>query len=180
MHRCNAILSITQGKKGEKKVESQYDADLQDIKIDPELVIMNLEASSDQEALEILARRLFEKGYVKESYVQAVKNREKTFPTGLEMNDTGIALPHTDSIHVNQQAIAIGVLKRPVAFVEMGTESDPVNVELMFMLAVKKADSQVNFLGRLLDAFQKAGRLKDIKNAATPEEITMLFKQTLK
>lgn len=161
-------------------MENETDTDLQDIIIDPGLVVMNLEASSDQEALDILAHKLLEWGYVKESYVQAVKDREKTFATGLAFEIMGIALPHTDSVHVIRQSIAIGVLKKPVTFKEMGTENDHVNVELIFMLAIKKSETQIDFLGKMLDVFQGQEKLKNIKNATSPEEITKLFKQYIK
>lgn len=152
---------------------------LSDIVIEPELVVMDMCASSDQNAIDILANRLLKVGYVKESYVQAVKDREKTFSTGLALDEACIALPHTDAIHVNKEAVAIGVLKKPVNFGEMGSQDGKVNVQLMFMLAIKKSDSQVDFLGGMIDALQRPGRLNSIKNAASPEEVVGLFKQYL-
>ena len=50
---------------------------LGDVYISPELILMNIEAKTDQEAIEILAKHLYEKGIVKESYIDAVKEREK-------------------------------------------------------------------------------------------------------
>ena len=60
---------------------------------------------------------------------------------------------HTDSIHVNRQAIAVGILKEPVKFCHMGME-ESVKCEMMFMMAIKKPESQVDFLGRMMDIFQ--------------------------
>ena len=80
---------------------------LGDVYISPELILMDIEAKTDQEAIEILAKHLYEKGIVKESYIDAVKEREKVFSTGLNFEEMGIAIPHTDSIHVNRQAIAV-------------------------------------------------------------------------
>ena len=155
------------------------DGDLSDIAIEPELVVMDMRASSDQNAIEILAHRLLEVGYVKERYVQAVKDREKAFCTGLALSEGCIALPHTDSIHVNKEAVAIGVLRKPVTFGEMGTQDDKVDVQLMFMLAIRKSDCQIDFLGEMIDALQAPGRLNSIRNAASPEEVVRLFKQYL-
>ena len=50
------------------------------------------------------------------------------------------------SIHVNRQAIAIGVLKKPVSFCHMGMPEVPVETEMMFMMAIEKPDSQVEWL----------------------------------
>ena len=41
---------------------------LGDVYISPELILMDIEAKTDQEAIEILAKHLYEKGIVKESY----------------------------------------------------------------------------------------------------------------
>ena len=89
-------------------------------------------------------------------------------------------MPHTDSIHVNKEAVAIGVLRKPVTFGEMGTQDDKVDVQLMFMLAIRKSDCQIDFLGEMIDALQAPGRLNSIRNAASPEEVVRLFKQYLR
>ena len=38
--------------------------------------------------------------------------REERFPTGLDTGNFGIAIPHTDGIHVNKPAIAIAILSK--------------------------------------------------------------------
>ena len=40
---------------------------LGDVYISPELILMDIEAKTDQEAIEILAKHLYEKGIVKET-----------------------------------------------------------------------------------------------------------------
>ena len=136
---------------------------LGDVYISPELILMDIEAKTDQEAIEILAKHLYEKGIVKESYIDAVKEREKVFSTGLNFEEMGIAIPHTDSIHVNRQAIAVGM------------PEEPVKCEMMFMMAIEKPESQVDFLGRMMDIFQSEGYLRGLKACATPEELAEKF-----
>lgn len=148
---------------------------LGDVYISPELILMDIEAKTDQEAIEILAKHLYEKGIVKESYIEAVKEREKVFSTGLNFEEMGIAIPHTDSVHVNKQAIAVGVLKNEVKFCHMGMPEEPVNCEMMFMMAIEKPESQVDFLGRMMDIFQSEGYLKELKSCTTEEELAKKF-----
>lgn len=150
---------------------------LGDVYIAPELVLMDIDASTDQEAIEILAKHLYDKGIVKESYIEAVLEREKVFSTGLAFEEMGIAIPHTDSIHVNKQAIAVGILKNPVEFCHMGMPEVPVKVEMMFMMAIKKPESQVDFLGKMMDIFQAEGNLKGLKACASEEDLAKQFKQ---
>lgn len=148
---------------------------LDDITVSPELVIMDLEAETDQEAIGQMAEMLYNREYVKESYIQAVKDREKEFFTGLGFEEMGVALPHTDAIHVNRQAIAIGVLKKPVSFRTMGELDGTVDVQLMFMLAINKPDKQLDFLSSMIDSCQKEGNLSGIFNSSTAEEAAERF-----
>lgn len=150
---------------------------LGDIYISPDIVMLDLDAASDQDAIDQLATRLLERGIVKESYIPAVKQREKDFCTGLGFEAMGVALPHTDSIHVNRQAIAIGVLKNPVTFHAMGMPEETVEVSLMFMLAIQKPEAQITFLGKMVEVFQTPGCLDSVKNAATPEEAAETFRR---
>lgn len=153
---------------------------LDDITVSPELVILDLEAETDQEAIGRMAGMLCEKGYVKESYIQAVKDREKEFFTGLGFEEMGVAIPHTDAIHVNRQAIAIGILKKPVSFRTMGELDGSVNVQLMFMLAINKPDKQLDFLSRMIDSCQKEGNLTGVFEASSKEEAAERFKEFFK
>lgn len=148
---------------------------LDDIAVSPELVMMELEAQTDQEAIGIMAKMLYDKGYVKESYIEAVKDREKGFFTGLGFEEMGVALPHTDAIHVKRQAIAIGILKKPVRFRTMGELDGYVEVRLMFMLAINKPDQQLDFLSHMIDSCQKEGNLSGIYNAADSAEAAKRF-----
>lgn len=97
-------------------MQGEVTEDMKNVMIAPELVIMNLKAESSEEVLDLIANRLVETGCVKESYVEAVKKRETVFPTGLPVEEMGIALPHTDSVHVNKQAIAVGILEKTGCF----------------------------------------------------------------
>lgn len=148
---------------------------LEGMNVKPNLVMMDIEASTGQQALDILANRLFEEGIVKKSYIAAVKARETEYCTGLQFEEMGIAIPHTDVEHVNQGAIGIGILKRPVPFCFMGMPEISVDVEIMFMMAIKEAHTQIEFLQALMTIFQTKGRLKAIKACKTPEEVVDTF-----
>lgn len=150
---------------------------MDDITISPELVLMDLQAETDQEVIGIMARHLYELGYVKESYIKAVQDREKEFYTGLDFEEMGVALPHADSVHVEHQAIAIGILKNPVTFHAMGDPVETLPVKLVFMLAIKKPDKQLDFLSRLMESCQKEGCLSGVYNAGSKDEAVDLFKK---
>lgn len=136
-----------------------------------DLVVRDLEASSDQGAIEKLATFLHEKGLVKESYIHAIMEREKVFSTGLPTGSIGVAIPHTDVEHVNEAAVAIGILKDPVPFTVMASEDDKVDVKVMFMLAVKEPHAQIELLQTLMGVLSDPALLESISEATSNREV---------
>lgn len=156
-------------------MESETMKLLEGMRVDENLVMIDIEASTDKEALDILGKKLLEQGVVKESYLPAVQAREVEYCTGLQFEEMGIAIPHTDTEHVNEGAIGIGILKKPVTFQSMGMPDVPVEVEIMFMMAMKEAHTQIEFLQALMTIFQTEGRLKALKNCKTSKEVSDTF-----
>jgi len=89
------------------------------------LIVPDLEAKSSDEVFEKLGGLFIAEGYCRDTYVDALKDREKDFPTGVNMGSIGIAIPHTDKQHVIKGGVAIGVLKESVHFYQMGTTDEP-------------------------------------------------------
>ena len=87
-----------------------------------------------EEVLAYLGQVMVDCGLVYESYPTAVLEREKIFPTGLQFQDYGIAIPHTDVEHVKKAQLAIMTLDQPVDFYQMGTSDVVVPVQVVFML----------------------------------------------
>ncbi len=145
--------------------------------LDENLIVPALDATNSDEVFEKLGGRLIEQGYCKESYINALKERESNYPTGIDLNGINFAMPHTDQQHVNKTAIAIGVLTKPVHFYHMGTTDQDVMVDLIFMLAVKDPNAHLGVLGRLLELFQDQSLLERLTKAKNPKEIIEIFKQ---
>ena len=139
-------------------------------------VILDMEAGSNTEAIEQLAQRLLENEMVKPSFPSAILKREEEYCTGLTFEEMCIALPHTDAEHVLHPCIAVGTLKHPVTFQSMGEPEVPCEVEMVFMLAIKEPQAQLELLQTLMQAFQGPGRLPALKACKTPVELIELFK----
>ena len=140
-------------------------------KLKEELIIPGLEAKSSDDIFEALGGKLVKQGYCKESYVQALKDREAEFPTGINTGEKGVAIPHTDVSHVNKKGIAIATLKQPVEFVEMGTDDEYVNAQVVFMLAVDE------LLQAILAVLQDQEVLKKLIEAKDAKEIIKIIKE---
>ena len=118
------------------------------------LIFTNVEAETKEDVLRKMSHNLYEKGLVKETYKEAVLEREKNFATGLPTNYYSVALPHTDVEHVNKEAISVAVLKNPVPFGVMGgEESEETPVKVVFLLAMNQKHSQLELLKRLMQLF---------------------------
>lgn len=149
-----------------------------DTKISSELTMVQLEGKTDQEVLQKMSQHLYDNGMVKESYIDAVKEREKVYPTGLQCDGIGIAIPHTDSEHVIEQSICIATLKEPVTFLQMGTEDQKVSVSIVFMLGIKNPKQQIDFLQELMTLVEHPEELEKLKNAKNKEEACNQFIQS--
>lgn len=121
-----------------------------------------LSENNDEQVLEKLADTLYGQDYVTEQYKGAIKRREKEFPTGLPTGEICVAIPHTDPQYVNAPAICLGILEKPVEFHVMGMENETVDVQIVFMLAIKKKEDQLGLLQKLIEVCQNQEILKVI------------------
>lgn len=134
---------------------------------------------SREQAIRELAALLQAGGFVKESFTDAVIAREQVFPTGLPTQPVGIAIPHTDSEHVNRGAIAVGILVEPVTFNEMGDLEATVDVSIINVLAIPDPKAVVSTLSALAHTFQKSGFLERLSQAKTASAVAELYKMEL-
>ncbi|MDQ0430749.1 PTS system galactitol-specific IIA component [Planomicrobium stackebrandtii] len=124
------------------------------MRIEEELAIIELEADSKEQVLQLLGSRLIDQGYVKEGFIESILKREVAYPTGLPTEPFGVAIPHTDGDMVHRSTVAFASLKKPVQFLMMGTDDKLVDVQLIFMLALKSPDDQLEMLQKLMGLIQ--------------------------
>lgn len=122
---------------------------------DSKVALFHKDADDQFSALKILADEMINSGAAKDSFYDAIVEREKVFATGLSLNNgMCVAIPHTDPEHVNKTQVGFISLNNPVEFIEMGTEDKKIGVTMMFMLALKEAHEQLDMLMKLMDMFQ--------------------------
>lgn len=66
-------------------------------------------------------------------FLDGITTREAEYPTGLEFNGIGFAIPHTDSVNVNKSQICFASLDEPVIFQDMTDKSHNIEVNLVFI-----------------------------------------------
>lgn len=136
--------------------------------------------SFDEEEQEALLTKmsevLIDAGFVHESYQKAVIEREHVFPTGLPTQGIHVAIPHTDSIHVKKEGFLVGVLEKPVTFEMMASKDVFLDVELIFMLAIKQPEDQLVMLQKLMQLCQDEQNLRLLKAKEKVVEVEQLLK----
>ena len=134
-------------------------------------LVFCLHAKDQTDLFEQVASLLEERQIVTPTYRSALIEREKSFPTGLDMEFLGkdlpnVAIPHTDPEYVKKPAICLGVLDQPVEFCVMGMEGEKTRVSLLFMLAIKKKEDQLGLLQKLIEACQDQEVLKVLRSGS--------------
>lgn len=102
------------------------------------------------DAIRICSEKLFEEGFVKESYLEACLKREEMFPTGLPTKP-GVAIPHAGSEHVHKNGICLLRLKTPVLFQRLDAPDETVLVHFVYSLATSETDGHIEVLKRLME-----------------------------
>jgi len=145
--------------------------------IDEKFILVNESISSKEEIITKLGDLLFHNGFVKDTYTKAVLDRENVYPTGLKARVTGVAVPHTDTIHVIKPAVAIATLREPVVFHGMGAPDTDVEVSIVLMLAIHDPQEVVNVLRKIIFVIEDDAALQKILAASDKAEIKNTLKE---
>ena len=135
-----------------------------------ELIQFDLDAADQDDFFDQSIDELVRLGYVKESFREAIKTREGTYPTALPTQPEAVAIPHADPQHLHEPFILAARLKNPVAWHEMGRTEVELPVRLVFMLGFTKSDGHVKLLQVLLQNLQDAEFMKALSDALSADE----------
>ncbi|NMB62755.1 MAG: PTS sugar transporter subunit IIA [Chloroflexi bacterium] len=146
--------------------------------LEPQGILLNVEAKDSSEIIRQLGRKLYESGYVKESFIDAAINRENRLPTGLPLSGGfNAAIPHTDIEHVKKPALALATLKTPIPFRNMAFPSETVEVSLVFLLALEQPKAQIEMLQEIAGVLQAPIVVSALMKATNYKEVTEALKK---
>ena len=139
-------------------------------------LVFCLEANNKEQLFDQVATLLEEKKVVTDTYRSALIEREKMFPTGLDMEFLGkdlpnVAIPHTDTIHNLTENVVVVRLAKPVTFHNMIAPDKEVEVSLLFFIINNSSSSQTNILAQLMDFFTGDGHLEALSKITEPEAL---------
>ena len=147
--------------------------------LDRELIFLNSDADSTAAIFEEIGSVMITKGFAKADYIKALKAREKEFPTGVPTGVIGVALPHTDASYVNQSKIALMTLENPVSFRVMGSDSDEIEVSIVFLLGCTDGEEHLNVLQKVVELVQQQEVLNKLMDIETKEDVLQLLNDNL-
>jgi galactitol PTS system EIIA component len=120
-----------------------------------EAVDLRMDADNAAEVIRNIGGKLMHAGYVRDTFTNAVLERERTIPTGLPLSGRhNAAIPHTDIEHVIKPGIGLATLIKPVIFQNMVSPEDEVEVQLVFVLALEQPKSQIEMLQEVAQVLQ--------------------------
>ena len=139
-------------------------------------LVFCLEADNQEQLFDQVATLLEEKKVVTDTYRSALIEREKMFPTGLDMEFLGkdlpnVAIPHTDTIHNLTENVVVVRLAKPVTFHNMIAPDKEVEVSLLFFIINNSSSSQTNILAQLMDFFTGNGHLEALSKITEQEAL---------
>ncbi len=147
---------------------------------DEKVISVGLQADDCYDALRQMSAMLYQAGYVKESYQEAIISRERIFPTGLPTGGVGVAIPHADACHVKASMIAVGILENPVRFKNITNAEVEENVKIIFMMAMNNSERQVKLLSAFMANLQDQKLLQQLTRAADVAAVAALLKGKIK
>ena len=148
-------------------------------------LVFCLEADNQEQLFDQVATLLEEKKVVTDTYRSALIEREKMFPTGLDMEFLGkdlpnVAIPHTDTIHNLTENVVVVRLAKPVTFHNMISPTQAVEVSLLFFIINNSSSSQTNILAQLMDFFTSEGNLAGLAHLNSEKELFQYISDVIK
>lgn len=138
------------------------------------------EKISSNELIELLATSLVKDGKAKDSYLNAVQDRELEHPTGIDCGDYSIATPHTDSIHVNSSALAIAICNENVTFMNADKSGQELKPKIVVMMCIPESvggEDHIKTIGRIYDIAGNPSVIESMCISETVDDIIKLFKE---
>ena len=147
-------------------------------------LVFCLHAMNQTDLFEQVASLLEERQIVTPTYRSALIEREKSFPTGLDMEFLGkdlpnVAIPHTDIVHNLTENVVVVRLDQPVTFHNMIAPDKEVQVSLLFFIINNTSSSQTNILAQLMDFFTSNGNLEALSKLDSEDKLYQYITETI-
>lgn len=140
------------------------------------LVFVQENFFSKEELFEQIAQQASALGWVREDFLERIKKREETFPTGIQLLDFGVAIPHTDAECILEEFVAIVTLQDSLVFNSMDDNNQQVKAQVVFVLGLNQPHAQLKMLQSLMKLIQNESILSKVLLASDSKELIDVIK----
>ncbi len=141
-----------------------------------ELIYTNIEATTQDELFDFLCECLHKYDLVHDNYKDKIKEREQQFPTGIPLNQIGVAIPHADAEYAKGDAFVVLTSKQGIPFRNMEDGTDII-AHIIIALVFNDKNKHLENLQNLSALLQNEELLMKISQCNHSEEIYKLIKQ---
>lgn len=141
------------------------------------LIFLNENFDSTSELFDFVGTKTKELDLSYDDYAVNLKKREENFPTALEFNDIGVAIPHADSKSLKKEFISLITLDKPLIFRAMENPDKEVKVKIVFVLGLLKANDQLETLQAIVKLLQKENALEHLNHANNVKEVVNIVNE---
>ena len=144
---------------------------------------------SDAKTKDDLFKELFYKlkndDLVTDDFLEMVKTREKSYPTGMDMslvdpNISNIAIPHTEPSAVKMTRIIPVKLNNNISFNNMIDPSQVLEVKFIFMILNDESGNQTNILSDIMDFVTQTPDINNLFNIDSVDEIYKFIEENFR
>ena len=150
------------------------------LEFNEKLIAFDLQAEDAKEVIALLAGKMHAQGLVSAEYGAQTWAREMIHPTGLPTKPFCIAFPHADAEGVNRSALGVAVMRQPVTFQNMADPDEGLDVMLVFMLANRDPEEQIQTLRNLAVLFGQPEKLVDLREQSTLQGVESWLRRELR
>lgn len=114
-------------------------------------------------------------GFVNQSFLHAIKQRESLFPTALPTDPYVVAMPHTDIEHIIKPFIFFTRVKETIPWCEMANNDHVLQANFIFLLGFTQKNGHIDLLQTLMSSFVNSCFLEALYQAKTRHEVFTLL-----
>lgn len=142
--------------------------------IQPSLIFLKKEFETSSHILDYVHEKAAKEGYVEDIFLERILAREVEFPTGIQLEEMGVAIPHTDAECIKKEFIAVITVPSGVPFARMDLPSSNIKAKIVFVLGLKEPHAQLEMLQSLISILRQTEELQKLHQK---EEVQAFIKQ---
>ncbi|MDE6554854.1 MAG: fructose-specific PTS transporter subunit EIIC [Lactobacillus sp.] len=142
--------------------------------LSPDLMIMDLKATTQEEAIKEMADLEVKQGVVnnEDEFIKSIWAREKESTTGI---GDGIAMPHARNKYINRAAVLFAKSSKGIDYNSL--DGQPVHLFFMITAPAGADNTHLQALAKLSSLLINPDVVNALKAATKPEEIIDIFKK---